>query len=336
MSKNTTLEEIKQQLDIVTVAESYGELVKAGSNFKYKHDSSIVISPSKQIFSNFNGEITKGDVINLISYMGKISLKEAISVAKRLIGDDGYRLDVKKYYPVESQKKKIDLNKLAIFAKNDLNESSKKMPFILDDNGIEKIMVHVEFSKLFETQYFDIANAKRLSYIFKNIVGFDKYFRCPSIILKDNKGTIVDKIAYRPIKPDHYENWSSPKYIYKNQANRGANFLFPFQIEIEKIIEREKYLIVGEGIKNALNGLIYGVPFLTFESSASKISGNIITYIKNLYEKNVGIICMFDGDKAGKKAFEEFKSRIGINLENHLSFTSNIDFTDYLIGENNE
>jgi len=336
MNKKVTLNDIKQQLDIVTVAESYGELIKLGSNFKYKHDSSIVINPTKQIFSNFNGDIKGGDVINLISYMGKITLKEAISEAKKLVGIDDYRLDVKKYIPVQSQKKKIDLNKLAFFAKNDLNESLKKQPFTLDDNGIKKIMIHVEFSKLFETRFFDLKNHKRLLYIFKNIVGFDNFYKCPSIIIKDINGTIVDKISYRPNKPAHYENWSSPKYIYKNQANRGNNFLFPFQKEIEKIIKKEKYMIVGEGIKNALNGLVYGVPFLTFESSSSNVDERVMTYIKKLFEDGIGIICMFDGDKAGKKAFETFKEKIGLPLENHLDFSSKIDFTDYLVGENNE
>jgi hypothetical protein len=336
MNKKVTLDNIKQQLDIVTIAENYGELVKTGSNFKYKHDSSIVINPAKQIFSNFNGEIRGGDVINLISYMGKITLKEAISEAKKLVGIDDYRLDVKKYIPVQSQKKKIDLNRLAIFAKNDLNESLKKQPFLLDNNGIKKIMIHVEFSKLLETQFFDLKNHQRLLYIFKNIVGFDNFYKCPSIIIRDPNGTIVDKISYRPNKPAHYENWSNPKYIYKNQSNRGNNFLFPFQTEIEKIIKREKYLIVGEGIKNALNSLVYKIPFLTFESSSSNIDERVITYIKELYEDGVGVICMFDGDGAGKKAFETFKEKIGLPLENHLNFSSEIDFTDYLVGENNE
>ena len=206
-------------------------------------------------------------------------------------------------------------------------------------------MIHVEFSKLFETQFFDLQNHKRLLYTFKNIVGFDNFYRCPSIIIRDINRVVVDKISYRPNKPDHYENWSSPKYIYKNSTNRGSNFLFPFQKEMEKIIKKEKYLIVGEGIKNALNALVYGVPFLTFESSSSNIDERVITYIKELYEDGVGVICMFDGDgdnpdqkkwKAGKRAFETFKEKIGLPLENHLDFSSGIDFTDYLVGENNE
>ena len=39
-SNEPTIEQIKQSLDIITVAEMYGELVKSGSNYKFKNDSS--------------------------------------------------------------------------------------------------------------------------------------------------------------------------------------------------------------------------------------------------------------------------------------------------------
>ncbi|HIP59104.1 MAG TPA: DNA primase, partial [Campylobacterales bacterium] len=76
--KDITIEELKQSLDILQVAQMYGELVKSGSNYVYKDDRSITISPSKQIFSNFNGEITGGSVLDLVCYMENLSIADGI------------------------------------------------------------------------------------------------------------------------------------------------------------------------------------------------------------------------------------------------------------------
>jgi hypothetical protein len=56
-------------------------------------------------------------------------------------------------------------------------------------------------------------------------------------------------------------------------------------------------------------------------------------YILDLKNKGYGITCMFDGDKAGEKAFLNFQSSTGLSVENYLGFSSNIDFTDYMVGE---
>jgi len=326
----------KEALDIITVAEKYGELVKTGANYKYKDDSSIVINPTKQIFNNFSDSAkgAVGSVLDLIMYMEKCDLAAGVKILKELNGVDEYIVSEEtklKRKKQSTKKKDVNFQQLGLFAKNDLEAGLKFKPFELDMDGTTSLSVNPSFHKLFERTTFPLDFKRKLEYIHNNIIGYDNYYKCASIILRDCTGKVVDKQAYRPSKPASYKNWVDPKYIPKNTNNRGDNFLYPFQEEIEKIIKREKYFIVGEGIKNAVNALLYSAPFISLESSASATPVKLIEYIKDLKDKGYGLVCLFDGDTAGLKAYEKFKTTTGLECENHLDFKSNIDFTDHMV-----
>jgi len=330
------LEQLKQSLDIINIAELYGELIKAGTNFKYKNDISIVINPSKQIFSNFNGDITGGSVLDLIMYMEKINLKDGITRLKELAGAETYHanpaLQIKRKEEA-SKKKNIDFTKLALYANNDLTAGLKYLHYELEFDGHSSLSLNQTFHKLFECTTLPIEMKPKLDYIHKHIIGFDAFYQCPSIIIRDCTGKIIDKCAYRPKQPKGFDNWTAPKYIHKNTTNRGKDFLYPFQIEIEKIIKREKYFVIGEGIKNAVNALLYSIPFISIESTSNSISVELKEYILDLKNKGFAVTYMFDGDKAGKTAFENFKEHTGLVGENYFDFSSNIDFAEYMVGK---
>ena len=341
-----TIEQIKESLDIVTVAEMYGELVKDGANYKFKNDTSIVVNPSKQIFSNFNGDITGGSVLDLVMYFEKLDIKAGINRLKELSSLDTYTVDpalqVKRREETKA-KKQVDFQKLQQWGTQELQAVGVHRPIECIDAS--KILTHFivpsELEKLFETKQLSAEYKKKLDYIFTNLIGWNKHFNCSSIVLKDDSGRIVDLIAYRPNKPQNYNEWSNPKYLYKNSHNRGDNFLYPFRKEVESILFKttndDKYVIVGEGIKNGLNALIYSVPYIPLESTSNKTSENLITYIRDLHEKGYDILGMFDGDKAGKKAHENFVKQSGLQISNFLDFKSNIDFVEYLqSGASNE
>jgi len=332
-----TIEQLKQSLDIVTVAEMYGKLKKAGSNFIFENDKSITINPAKQIFSNFNGDITGGSVLDLVMYMEKLDLKSGINRLKELSSLETYQVDpalqlLRKEQA--KQKKQIDFQKLGYYAQLELKETNVlNRPIQVVDEKTNKLlhfMLQPELQKLFEAKTLPAEYVDKIDYMFNNLIGWNKHFQCPSIILRDDKNKIVDLIAYRPKKPDSYDEWSNPKYIYKNSHNRGDDFLFPFRKEVQAIINRERYLIVGEGIKNGLNGLLYSVPFITLESSSNKINDRLLNYIKEYHSKGFSLICMFDGDEAGAKAHDNFISQLGLNVKNFLDFDSGLDFVDYL------
>jgi hypothetical protein len=341
-----TIDQIKQSLDIVTVAEMYGELVKNGANYKFKNDSSIVINPAKQIFSDFNGSILGGSVLDLVMCMEKKDLKAGIERLKELSSLDTYTVDpalqIKRKEEADS-KKIIDFQKLGYIGTLELKAVGSKKPiethFEKENYSILSI-INTSVQKLFETDSFPIEYKRKIDYLFSNIVGWNDFFKCPSIILKDDTNRIVDIIAYRPSKPDNYDKWDNPKYIYKNSHNRGESFLYPFKKEVESILikadKSDRYLIVGEGIKNGLNALVYSVPFIALESSSNKISDELISYIRDYHEKGYNIISMFDGDKAGATAHENFKTQSGLHVENFLDFNSGIDFVDYLQSGDNK
>jgi len=346
MGNEPTIEQIKQSLDIVTVAEMYGELIKNGANYKYKNDSSLVINPSKQIFSNFNGDITGGSVLDLVMYMEKKDLKAGIERLKELSSLDTYTVDpalqIKRKEEAKA-KKTVDFNKLQDWGNQELKMVGIHRPIEYQDKDGKTLyyLVPSELERLFETKQLPAEYKQKLDYMFSNLIGWNKHFNCSSIIIKDDIGRIVDLIAYRPNKPDSYNDWNNPKYIYKNSHNRGESFLYPFRKEVESILFKpsntDKYIIVGEGIKNGLNALLYSVPFIPLESSSNKISDSLIAYIRNLHEQGYTIISMFDGDKAGAKAHENFIAQSGLQVNNFLAFDSGLDFVEYLqSGDNNE
>ena len=334
-----TIEQIKQSLDIITVAEMYGELIKNGANYKFKNDTSIVINPSKQIFSNFNGDITGGSVLDLVMYFEKLDTKAGINRLKELSSLDTYIVDpalqIKRKEEAKA-KKVVDFKKLNDWGMQELSLVGMHKPIEYQDKEgkILYFLVPSELEKLFETKQLPAEYKQKLDYMFSNLIGWNKHFNCSSIVIKDDTGRIVDLIAYRPNKHQNYNEWSNPKYIYKNSHNRGENFLYPFRKEVESILfkatNKDKYVVVGEGIKNGLNALLYSVPYIPLESTSNKISEKLISYIRDLHEKGHDIIGMFDGDKAGKKAHENFVEHSGLQISNFLDFNSGTDFVEYL------
>ncbi|WP_297486287.1 CHC2 zinc finger domain-containing protein, partial [Sulfurimonas sp.] len=218
MIDEPTLKQIKQSLDIVTVAELYGELKKNGANLSYKEDKSIVINPAKQIFSNFNGDITGGSVLDLVMYMEKIDLKTAIAKLKELSSLDTYKVDPSLQVQRKSKaKKKVDFNKLQEWGNEELKLVGGHRPieYQTKQGKLIHFIVPSEIEKLFEAKTLPADYKQKLDYMFTTLVGWNKHFKCSSIIIKDDNGRIVDLIAYRPNKPDNYNEWSNPKYIYK-------------------------------------------------------------------------------------------------------------------------
>lgn len=350
MMQEKDLDYLKKQLDIVEVAGSYGELKKSGSNYVYKDDKSIVINPVKQIFSDFNGNITGGSVLDLIMYMEKIDLKSAINRLKELAGADTYKLNPAKQLQRQKEaakKKDVDFQKLGYFATLHL-KAIKQKSFIpvnieqKDKSYEEFILIPDEYQKLFEATMFPAQFLKKLDYLKEKILGWDSFFNCPSIILRDINNRVVDIISYRPNQPlnnPKFKEWSNPKYIYKNSNNRGDAFLFPFQREFENIIkkqENEKFFIVGEGIKNGLNALLYSTPYITLESTNYAINPKLRDYIIALTDKGYSLMTMFDGDKAGKIAYEKFIEETSLQVANFFDFNSGLDFVGYLQGGSDE
>ena len=333
----------KEALDIVTVAEMYGELVKVGANYKYKDDPSLGISPAKQIFNNYSDPAKEavGSVLDLIMYMEKCDLAAGIQKLKALNGVEEYHVDpaVQLKRKQKASTPKFSLHQIGLFGQNNLTAVSPYIPYLVDcGDGSCYLQIKEPFIKLFETDKLDGTLDKKIAYVFTKLLGYDTFYQCPSIILRDSTGKIVDMVAYRPTRPASFNNWDDKtKYILKNSNFRGANFLYPFQQEMEKLMQINDVVMIGEGIKNGLNAYIRGLPFISLEGTDNETSEALIQYIHALLEKGFKIVGGFDGDKSGQKGFNNFKQLARLpKLENFLDFESGIDFTDFIVEGNHE
>ena len=352
MSENITLAEIKAKIDIIQLAENYGfELKKHGNRYRAKRNllrdektSSLDFFEDTQKFYD-RGTATGGDVFDLVQAIENLSQNEAINKVKEMVGADTYSVTKREYTPIQTKKesKEIDFNKLKKYALKELQDNKTKKPFIYEivkerENGFiesreHKINVGSTYSKLFETSTFDIEYKEKLDKLFSSIIGYSEFWDSPSIILTDRQNKVVDIVAYRPKSKETGEEIKGMKYYYKNQNNRGDEFVYPFEKLVNHIAKREKYIVIGEGLKNSVNALLYGVPFISLESTGNikHINQKLLDAIKDFRNKGFGLVTAFDGDEAGEKAYNEFLSFTGFEAENLFSFDSNIDFTDYLM-----
>jgi len=362
MSNNTSLDEIKSKIDIISLAESYGFEFEKPRGIRYRARANLLRDEKTSSIDFFadsqkyydRGAGTGGDCIDLIQHMENISQAEAINKAKSMAGADVY--EVTKRTPVQTQVKKevkeFDFNKLAYIAKKELSASDKFAPRVVetatqDKQGTtlqtkQEIYIHSEYIKLFESSKFDIEYKAKLDYLFRNILGYSEFWKSPTIILRDSKNKIVDMVAYRPKSKDTGEEIPNMKYYCKNQNNRGDDFIYPFEILVKAIVSKmpkeKKYIVVGEGLKNGLNALIYSIPFISVESTGNskRIDKKLIESIDSFIKDGCGLITAFDGDKAGKEAYEAFISFTGYDTENLFDFDSGIDFVEYMQGSEDE
>ena len=125
--------------------------------------------------------------------------------------------------------------------------------------------------------------------------------------------------------------------------NRGADFLYPFSIEMDKLISRYDFFFIGEGLKNSFNALVFGIPFISIESVSNDIRVELQEYIKEKSKTKL-IIGAFDGDDKldgngnhtkGYGAYIKAKDILGLEFDNLFRFDSDIDFSDYLKNETN-
>lgn len=194
-----------------------------------------------------------------------------------------------------------------------------------------KIKVPAYAEKLFEGSCIDNVKQSVVDYVFSNVICYDDYFDCPCITLKDMNGDVVDIVKYRPQR-DGYENL--PKYLQEKAINkpegRGKDFLYPLQVEMERLIKKEDFVFIGEGLKNALNALIRSVPYISIESTSNVKNDKLIAYVNKLFQDGVVVYGAMDGDAAGEKAFNAIASQMVFSIENLLDFGSGLDFTDYI------
>lgn len=351
-----TIEQLKQKTDIVEYIGSFIELKKRGSNFVaccpfHKEETpSFTVSPSKQIFKCFGG-CKGGDVLDFIEQYHNLDKSEAIKKLEEFNNIDhssssnvptNYKQEKAPVNTPQAIQQKLNKQSTALLNNGSKITIFKTTPVEINNQIIIDTMIHEDFSKLFEKKSFQMTQEqfKKVIYITKNILTYDSYFNCPAIIIRDHKNKVVDICKYRPKKPEHFESWGDPKYMYVKEEdklkNRGTDFLYPFSKEMDQLIEKNSFFFIGEGLKNALVCLIHSIPFISLESTSNEIKPALKEYIKEK-AKNKFILGGFDGDGGdqekeakGLGAFLKAKNTLELDFENIFSFTSNIDMAEFL------
>ena len=333
---------LKQKIDILDVAESYIPLKKSGGQYlalenplREEKTSSLRIYPDTQSWYDF-GSGEGGDVIDFVKNIERIETKDAIYFLEDnfLGGSDNSNI----VRPVPSHKAKpakdndFLQSKVQRKAKQYLASSHQKYKFnyavmTLDIDGSinEVVRVSPVFEKLFEG-YIIPTDRKFADYLFSRVIGYDSYFDCPVIVLRDEDEKSVNIVRY---KPQREGKLLDMKYLYlRNTDKPDSNYLFPLQAQMQKIMFSSGYTYVGEGLKNAINASILGIPFISTES-ASNIKPELISFLKSERMKSIVMIGAFDGDSAGERAYKKLKKEVPI-LNNKFYFNSGVDFSDYL------
>ncbi len=333
---------LKQRIDILDIAESYAPLKKSGGQYlvlenptRQEKTPSLMIYPDTQSWYDF-GSGEGGDAIDFVKKVENIDTKDAINFLEDnfLEGSDGS--DIPR--PIQLYKAKPEKDngflqsEVERKAKRYLASSHHKYKsnygvMTLEVDGISSEVVRVSpvFEKLFEG-YIIPTDKKFADYLFSKVLGYDSFFDCPIIVLRDKDEKAVDIVRYRPQREGKPLDM---KYLYlKNIDKPDSDYLFPLQAQMQKIMISSGYTYVGEGLKNSISASILGIPFISTES-ASSIKPELITFLNSNRLRNIVMVGAFDGDSAGERAYEKLKKEVSI-LNNKFDFNSSIDFSDYL------
>lgn len=335
------ISELKQQIDIADVVGVFTELIPRGNKLQARENpireektSSFFVYRDTQKWFDF-GSGEGGDVIDFIENIMNLDKAGAISFLQEKYhhGHDEFRpLPQVKPRPTKKDNNSL-LAQLEIRAQKYLSGPPRWGYFELEIEEVEGqirieevIRVAPVFGKLFEGSIIP-TDRKFASYLFGKVVGYDKYYDCPVIILRDESEIVVDIVRYRP-KMNGEE--MSMKYLYlRNGEKPDSSYLFPLQAQMQKIMRHEKYCFVGEGLKNAINASLMGIPFISIEG-AGTIRPGLINFLKSDRMKNIIMIGAFDGDEAGERAYKRMNDQIP--MVNKFAFDSGEDFTDFLRG----
>ncbi len=338
------IENIKNHIPILDVVENYTELRGGGNRLRAKENplreggDLDIYQDTQKYYDQGTGE--GGDVIDFIQIVENLSKNEALTFLqeKYLNGVDlesSYIKPIPRNKPVKKDNELLLAN-LETMANKYLHASHKRYKnkwsyMTLDVDSVETEVVRVApyLEKLFEG-YLIPTDEKFAKYLFSKVIGYCEYFNCPVIIIRDEGETVVDIIKYRPEKNGEplMQGDKPLKYLNLRSVDTPDNkHLFPLQAQMQMIMKDQGYCFVGEGLKNALNASLMGIPFISIEGAAN-IKTELITFLKSGRMEDIVMIGAFDGDESGERACKKMSTEIP--MKNKFAFDSNMDFAEYL------
>jgi len=301
MISQTSIEALKNYIDIVDIISNYIPLKKAGSNFKglcpfhSEKTPSFVVSPSKQIFHCFGCGVG-GDAVKFVMEYEKLSYPEAIEKIASMVN---FTLTY------ENSSKKLNsnlLNTINEFFKKNLYQNEFALTY-LTNRGLSKASI-----EKFELGFAPSSKAQ-LNYLKSNFFNLTDAIELGIISQGDNGlyARFIDRITF-PIYTHTNKlvgfggrtiSGHSAKYINSPQTKlfNKSNLLYGYNIAKEAIFKTKK-IIITEGYLDVI--MLHQAGF----NNAVATLGTALTkeHLPLISKSEAFVILAYDGDKAGINA----------------------------------
>jgi DNA primase len=323
-SFNTSLEDIKNRLNIIDVISEYVPLKKAGQNWKglcpfhSEKTPSFTVSPSKQIFYCF-GCSSGGDIFTFIMKHENISFQESLGI---LAKKAGVQLRKTQKHAAASGVKEhmLGLHKDAsVFYQQCLQKSPKALAYL------KKRGITGEVQNLFSLGYAPGKWDSLFSYLRKKKFEAEK-IRKAGLAVQGSKGyydTFRDRIIF-PIFSlsgdiiafgGRVMDDSVPKYLNSPETPifHKSGVLYGLNRAKEPVRKKEHAILV-EGYLDVISTHMHG-----FDNSVAPLGTAITPEHGQLLKRlTQDVVLIFDGDLSGVKAA---KNGISVLLESGLNVT---------------
>ena len=313
MIDDSTIQEIKDRLDIVEVVGDFVSLKKSGSSYKAlspfssEKTPSFFVSPSKQIFKCFSTG-KGGDAIEFLKEVESLSYIEAIKYLGEKYGIEINETD--NDYNINNDKESllIILNKSKSFFIQNLNSKEGKS---IAQTYLDHREVDIKMIEKFELGYSLDKWDSLHKYLLNNKYNEEHILKAGLIL--DNNNKKYDRFRGRLMFPIHNisgkviafgarlikDEKNQPKYVNSPETELyiKSKVLYGLYQSKNYIRKLDKCYLV-EGYTDVISLFQIGIENVV-SSSGTSLTNDQIRLISR-YTKNITIL--FDGDKAGVNA----------------------------------
>jgi len=305
MIDNSSIESLKNSIDIVDVVGSFIELRKAGANYKAncpfhgEKTPSFVVSPSKQIYHCFGCGVG-GDSIKFVMELEKLSYPEAI---EKLASMNNFSLTYTKGSSDYSDAKRV-LEAIGQWYVKNLNQNTTAMQYLLDrgvsQNSIERfeigyVPVGQHVMQFLQSSLLPLPKAAEAGVIAQSENGQGYYARLVERITFPIYSASASIVGFggRTITnhPAKYINSPQTKLFNKSRL------LYGYHLAKESIYKNKK-IIICEGYLDVV--MFHQAGFT--EAVAGMGTALTPEHLPMLRKGDPKVILAYDGDKAGVAA----------------------------------
>ena len=313
MIDDSTIQEIKDRLDIVEVVGDFVSLKKSGSSYKAlspfssEKTPSFFVSPSKQIFKCFSTG-KGGDAIEFLKEVESLSYIEAIKYLGEKYGIEINETDNDYNTNNDKESLLIILNKSKSFFTQNLNSKEGKS---IAQTYLDHREVDIKMIEKFELGY-SLDKWDSLHKYLLNSKYNEEHILKAGLIL-DNNNKKYDRFRGRLMFPIHNisgkviafgarlikDEKNQPKYVNSPETELyiKSKVLYGLYQSKNYIRKLDKCYLV-EGYTDVISLFQIGIENVV-SSSGTSLTNDQIRLISR-YTKNITIL--FDGDKAGVNA----------------------------------